>query len=97
MYMHIYIHYIYIYIYIYILLYIYYYIIIHVFIEREKAETQPTFKTAIFQNKLTLWYIRLNILKWKTKFSSHKQYLFGFLFSRKAKKTPKKETSQKRK
>ena len=43
-------------------------------------------RTAIFQDKFTLWHIRLNIYKWKTKFSSNKQYLFGFLFSRNAKK-----------
>ena len=32
-------------------------------------------------------YIRLNIYIWKTKFSFHKQYLFGLLFSINAKKT----------
>ena len=41
----------------------------------------------IFQNKFTLWHIRLNIYIWKTKFSSHKHYLFGLLFFRNAKKT----------
>ena len=40
-----------------------------------------------FQNKFTLWHIRLNIYIWKTKFTSNKQYFFGLLFSRNAKKT----------
>ena len=47
---------------------------------------QPTFWTAIFLNKFTLLYIRLNIYNWKTKFSFHKQYLFDLVFSRNAKK-----------
>ena len=34
-----------------------------------------------------LFGIRLSIYIWKTKFSSHKHYLFGLLFSRNAKKT----------
>ena len=36
-----------------------------------------------------LWWLllRLNIYIWKTKFSSHKRYLFGLLFSRNARKT----------
>ena len=41
----------------------------------------------IFQNKFTLWHIRLNTYIWKTKFFPHKHYLFGVLFSRNAKKT----------
>ena len=40
-----------------------------------------------FQNKFTLWHIRLNIYIWKTKFTSNKQYFSGPLFSRNAKKT----------
>ena len=54
---------------------------------QKQAETQPTFYTAIFQNKLTLWHIRLNIYIWKTKPSPHKQSLFDLLFPRNAKKT----------
>ena len=50
-------------------------------------ETQPRFWTLIFQNKFTLWHIRLNICISKTKFFSHKQYLFGLLFCRDSKKT----------
>ena len=45
------------------------------------------FKTAIFQNKFTLWHIRLSIYIWKTKFTSYKQNFFGLLFWRNAKKT----------
>ena len=40
-----------------------------------------------FQNKFTLWHIRLNIYIWKTKFTSNKQCFSGHLFSRNAKKT----------
>ena len=40
-----------------------------------------------FQNEFTLWHIRLNIYKWKTKFTPYKQYFLGLLFSRNAKKT----------
>ena len=40
-----------------------------------------------FKKKITLWHIRLNINIWKTKFSSHKQYLFDLLLPRTAKKT----------
>ena len=40
-----------------------------------------------FQNKFTLWHIRLNIYIWKTKFTSNKQCFPGHLFSRNAKKT----------
>ena len=40
-----------------------------------------------FQIKFTLWHTRLNIYMWKAKFSSHKHYLFGILFSRNATKT----------
>ena len=39
-----------------------------------------------FQKIFMLWHIRLKIYMWKTKFSFHKQYLFGLLFSRNAKK-----------
>ena len=44
-------------------------------------------KLLFFNNKYTLWHIRLNICKQKTKFSSHKQYLLDLLFSRNAKKS----------
>ena len=54
---------------------------------QKQTERQPTLQTAILQNKFTLWHIRLNIYIWKTKFSSHKQYLFELLFPRNAKKT----------
>ena len=36
------------------------------------------------QRKFTLSYIRTNMYIWKTKFTSHLEYLFGLLFSRKA-------------
>ena len=39
-----------------------------------------------FQNKFTLWHIRINIYIWKTTFSSHKHYPVGLFFSRNAKK-----------
>ena len=52
----------------------------------KKAEIQLTFETFIFQNKFTLWHIRLNIYIWKIKFTFYKQYLLGHLFSRNAKK-----------
>ena len=47
-----------------------------------------------FQNKVTLWHIRLsmyilhiilNIHTWKTTFSSNEQYIFALLFSRNTK------------
>ena len=50
-------------------------------------ERQPTFETTIFQNKITLWHIRLSMFIWKIKFTSYKQYFFGLLFSTNAKKT----------
>ena len=51
-------------------------------------ETQPTFETANFQNKFTLWHIELNVYIWKTKFTSHKQhFFFGLIFSRNVEKT----------
>ena len=37
------------------------------------------FETVVFQNKFTLWQIKLKII-WKTKFTSLKQFLFGLLF-----------------
>ena len=52
-----------------------------VFHKNDRKESQ------LYLKELTLWYIRLNIYVWKTKFSSHKQYLFDLLFSRNAKKT----------
>ena len=53
---------------------------------QKQAETQSTFWTAIFEDKSTLWHMRPNKYIRKTKSSSHNQYLFGFLFSRNAKK-----------
>ena len=38
-------------------------------------------------NKFTLWDIKRNFYILKTKFTPHKHYLFGLLFSRNAKKT----------
>ena len=38
-------------------------------------------------NTFTFWHIRLSIYIWKTKFTSHNQYLFGLLISTNAKKT----------
>ena len=52
-----------------------------VFHKNDRKESQ------LYLKELTLWYIRLNIYVWKTKFTSHKQYLFDLLFSRNAKKT----------
>ena len=40
------------------------------------------------EKKNTLWLIKLNVYVQKTNFTSQKQYLFGFLFSRNARKTP---------
>ena len=40
-----------------------------------------------FQNKLTLYHIKLNIFIWKTKFTSHEQYLFVPLLFRNLKMT----------
>ena len=54
---------------------------------QKQVETQPIFSTIIFQNKFTLRHTRLSIYIWQTKFSSHKQYLFGLLFRRNVKKT----------
>ena len=54
---------------------------------QKQAETQTKILNCFFQNKFTLWHIRLNIYIWKTQFSSHKHYLFGLLFSRNGKKT----------
>ena len=46
------------------------------------------FLTVIFETKFTLWHIKLSIyIMYETKFTSHKQYLFGSLYSIKAKKT----------
>ena len=45
------------------------------------------FKRQLFGINL-LWHINLNVYIWKTKFTSHKQYLFGFLAFRNTKKTP---------
>ena len=52
------------------------------------------FWTTIFQNRFTLWHIRLNIYIWKTKFSSHKQYLFDLLLSRNVNKTHTDQSNQ---
>ena len=45
------------------------------------------FQTGIFLNEFSLWHIRLNIYLWKTKFSSHKEYLIDLLFCRNATQT----------
>ena len=50
------------------------------------VQTQSTFETAMFQNKFTFKCIKLNMYIRKTKFTSHKQYLFDVLFYRNAKK-----------
>ena len=50
-------------------------------------ETQQTFETTIFQNKFTLWHIRVSMSISKTTFNSYEQYFFGLLFSANAKKT----------
>ena len=39
----------------------------------------------LFQYKFILWYVKLNVYIWKTKFTSQKQYSFGLLFSENAK------------
>ena len=46
------------------------------FCSRHKKQTkrQPKFSTAIFQNKFTLWHIKISIYIQKTKFTSRKQY-----------------------
>ena len=41
----------------------------------------------MFQTYFTLWHMKLNICMQEIKFTFHKQYLFGRLFSRNAKKT----------
>ena len=48
-------------------------------------KTQPAFSTALFHDKFTLWHI--NYLNIEKEISSHKQYLFGLLFSGSTKKT----------
>ena len=48
---------------------------------QKQKQTQPIFQTAIFQNKFTLSHIKLKIYIWKTKFTTHKQYFYGRLFS----------------
>ena len=54
---------------------------------KNQAKTQPPFWTAIFLDKFTLAY-QSNYLNIKrNKFISHKQYLFGLLFSESPKKT----------
>ena len=44
-------------------------------------------QTAIFQNKLRLRHIKLKIYIWKTKFTSHKWYLFSLLPTSNTKRT----------
>ena len=51
------------------------------------GENTTNILTTIFQTKFTLWQIKLNICMYEIKFTFHKQYLFGRLFSRHAKKT----------
>ena len=50
------------------------------------GENKSTFQTAIFGAKFTFWPIKLNICMQESKFTSHKQYLIGLLFSIKVKK-----------
>ena len=60
---------------------------VFLFPPQKYADTEPTLETAVFQNKFTLWYIRINVYKWKTKITSYKQYLFGLLARRNTKNT----------
>ena len=50
-------------------------------------ENQLIFSTAAFHNKFTLFNVKPNIYIRKTKFASHKQYLFRLLTSRNTKMT----------
>ena len=51
------------------------------------GENTSNILNCLFQNKLTLYHIKLNIFIWKTKFTSHEQYLFVPPFSRHLKMT----------
>ena len=53
----------------------------------KQGKTQPTFWTAIFHDKFTLWYIKLTTYIHKNRFTSHKKYLFGIIFSENPKKS----------
>ena len=54
---------------------------------QKQMKTQAKFQTAVFYNKFTLYHIKPNIYIQKSKFASHKQYLFSLLTTRNAKKT----------
>ena len=54
---------------------------------QKQAKTQSTFLSAVFHNKVTVCYIKSNTYIQKTKFTSHKEYLFSLLPSRNARKT----------
>ena len=43
--------------------------------------------TSFWQNEFTPWYIKIKLFIQETKFTFHKQCLFGLLFSRNAEKT----------
>ena len=51
------------------------------------SENTTNILNCYFQNKFTLWHIRLNTYIWKTKFTSNKQFFSVLFFSRNAKKT----------
>ena len=53
----------------------------------KQRKTQSTFWTAIFHDKFTLWYIKLTTYIYKNRFTSHKKYLFGLIFSENPKKS----------
>ena len=48
---------------------------------QKQVKTKPTFQTTIFRAKFTFWPIKLNTYMQEIKFTSHKLYLFGLLFS----------------
>ena len=54
---------------------------------KNRRKNNQYFKTDFFLNKFTLRHIKSNIYIWKTKFVSHKQYLFRSFTSRNTKKT----------
>ena len=54
---------------------------------RNQVNTHSIILTTIFRTKFTSWPIKLNTYMLEIKFVSYKQYLFGRLFSIKAKKS----------
>ena len=54
---------------------------------QKRQKHNQHFQTTVFDNKFTLCHIKTNTHIHKTKFASHKQYLFCLLTSRSAKKT----------